>query len=193
MREALARLASDGFLVAIPGRGWVVVEITPAKLIDVYAVRARLEGLAAESAARRLTRVDLARLEDLYDAMDDARTGGDDELAGLNSQFHIVIAEASGNAYLCSMLDDIRDVFDRFRVTALAVPGRRDQAHLEHGQMIAALRSRDVDLARQLAEDHVRLALEARRSLLDKAQKESTLNQSAGRRVDNASLKAPKS
>lgn len=164
IREALARLAAEGQLVAAPGRGFVVVEISTADLIDIYEVRARLEGLAAEEAAERLTRVDLARMEDLYDAMEDASAAADDErLAILNNRFHRVIAEASGNAYLQAMLADIHEVFDRFRATALALPGRREDAHREHGLLIAALRAQDRAEARRQGEVHVARALEARR------------------------------
>lgn len=170
IREALTRLATEGQLVASPGRGFIVVEISASDLIDIYAVRARLEGLATEAAADRCSRTDLARLEDLYEAMEAARHGAEDErLAFLNSQFHAVIAQASGNAYLQAMLDDIREVFDRFRTTALALPGRRDDAHHEHGQLIEALRGRDGRAARELGEQHVQRALAARRQVLSPA------------------------
>lgn len=168
VREALARLESEGLLVAGPGRGFLVAELTSADLVDIYRVRAVLEGLAAEEAAHRATRVDIARLEDLYDAMTEAsgKPGQDQQLAGLNSEFHAVIAEVSGNAYLQSMLDDIREVFELFRTTALTVPGRRDTAHDEHGRMIEALRRGDADEARQLAQGHVNRALATRQSIL---------------------------
>lgn len=187
IREALARLATEGQLIAAPGRGFVVVEVRPADLIDVYAVRARLEGLAAENAAARLTRVDLARLEDLYDAMEDARgRDADSELAVLNSEFHRVIAQAAGNVYLEAMLDDIREVFDRFRTTALALPGRRDDAHREHGALIAALRAQDAAVARGLAEEHVHRALDARRGLLESVRAEPDQRRSGSRRSSRA-------
>jgi DNA-binding GntR family transcriptional regulator len=170
IREALTRLATEGQLLASPGRGFIVVEISAADLIDIYGVRARLEGLATEEAAERCSRTDLARLEDLYEAMETARTAGEDErLAFLNGQFHAVVAQASGNAYLQAMLDDIREVFDRFRTTALALPGRRDDAHHEHGQLIEALRRRDRGAARELGEQHVERALAARHQVLSRA------------------------
>jgi DNA-binding GntR family transcriptional regulator len=168
IREAHARLVAERQLIAAPIGGFIVVEVSAADLIDIYTVRARLEGLAAESATTRITRVDLARLDDVYEAMDEAvKQGTDDELAGLNSEFHSIIAKASGNAYLQAMLDGIRDVFDRFRSTALALPGRRGDAHHEHGLLIAALRTHDSNTARELAEGHVRNALEARRRSLE--------------------------
>ena len=169
VREAMARLESEGLLMpaAHRARGYTIAGLSPQDLFDTYVVRATLEGLAAAEAARHVTRVDLARLEDLYDAMEEARDKGDDaRLAQLNSQFHAGIARASGNRCLQSMLDEIRGVFERFRNVALMVPGRRDAAHDEHSQIIEALRLHDPNLARQVAEQHVQRALEARRSVL---------------------------
>lgn len=167
VREALARLASEGLLTAAAGRGFLVADLTAEDLIDIYRVRAVLEGLAAEEAASRATRVDIARLEDLYEAMANASANGhDQELAQRNSEFHSMIAEISGNTYLQAMLDDIREVFEWFRTTALSLPGRRDTAHDEHGQMIDALRRGDVDEASQIAQGHVKRALAARQSML---------------------------
>ncbi len=169
VREALARLGSEGWLDFAPGRGFVVVDITPARLIDAYAVRERLDGLAAETASLRRTRVSLAVIEDLYDQMKQAHARQEDqELVVLNRRFHDAIAEASGNAYLRSMLAGIGDIFDHYRARALGLPGRRDEAHHEHGELVAALREQRPETARQLAEDHVRRALEARRSALNK-------------------------
>jgi GntR family transcriptional repressor for pyruvate dehydrogenase complex len=82
----------------------------------------------------------------------------------LNSEFHRTIAEVSGNGYLKAMLDDIRRIFDLYRPTALTVPGRREEAHAEHGQMIEALRQNVGEQARQIAELHVERALATRQS-----------------------------
>ncbi|MGH3746002.1 MAG: GntR family transcriptional regulator [Micromonosporaceae bacterium] len=170
VREALRRLEAENYLWSVPGRGYAVTELSEHDLYDLYAVRAALEGLAAEHATERLTRIDIARLEDLYDAMAGAiGQGDDDELAKLNSQFHEAVAHASGNSYLQAMLSNIRDAFERFRMTALAQPGRRDEAHGEHGELIAALRARDPERARDIAVAHVNRALELRRGLRDRA------------------------
>jgi DNA-binding GntR family transcriptional regulator len=168
VREALTRLASEGFLRPATGRGYVIAELTAEDLVNVYAVRAELEGLAAAEAAKRIRRVDVARLEDLYDDMAVALKKGDDgELAMLNSDFHATVATISGNSYLKAMLDDIRKIFDHYRPLALTVPGRRDDAHVEHGELIEALRTHDEDLARRVAKLHVERALSTRQAALD--------------------------
>lgn len=166
VREALRRLQAESYIWPMPGRGYAIPELNEADLSNLYTVRAVLEGLAAEHAAARLTRTDLARLEELYDSMEDAR-GRDDELARLNGEFHDAIAQASGNTYLQAMLSQIRDAFERFRMTALGQPGRREEAHAEHGQMISALRAGDAQRARDLATVHVHRALELRLRISD--------------------------
>jgi DNA-binding GntR family transcriptional regulator len=160
VREALHRLEAEGLLAPLPRGGFSVIALGEDDLRNFYMIRACLEGLAAATAATQLTRVDLARLEDLYDEMQIAvQAGRDEELAQLNREFHRTVAIASGNAPLCEILDNVKGVFERFRVNAVANPNRRAQAHLEHGQLIDALRDRDADKARRLAEDHVHRAL----------------------------------
>ncbi len=163
VREALQRLVAEGYLSAIPQGGYFVVQLSIGDLEDVYEVRGVLEGLAARRAADHATRTDLAQLEDLYEAMEGARARGDDaQLARLNSQFHATVARGGGNAYLQSMLGEIREIFERFRPAALTHPGRREAAHAEHRGLLEALRARDVDGAERLAQQHVRGALAVR-------------------------------
>lgn len=160
VREALRRLEAEGTLEALPRGGFQLVDISEGDLDNLYRIRAVLEGLAAESAASRLVRVDIARLEDLYDEMDVAVRERDGvRLIALNRDFHRAIAVASGNDHLVEMLDNIKGVFERFRSDAVADDERRQEAHVEHGHIIEALRARDGVKARQLAEDHVQRAL----------------------------------
>lgn len=165
VREALRRLMAEGFLRAAPQGGFVVVELTREDLMNIYPVRGVLEGLAARLAARHASRVDIARLEELAEAMERARLAGDDgQLAKLNSQFHDAVAQASHNRHLQAMLANIREVFEGYRPFALIHPGRRDAAHSEHCELLAALKARDEASAAKIAEEHVRRALMVRLS-----------------------------
>lgn len=160
VREALHRLEVEGVLKALPRGGFTVVAMSDEDLADLYQIRAVLEGLAAGTAASKRSRVDIARLEDLYDEMDIAVRERDDErLITLNREFHRSIARASGNQHLQEMLDDIKGVFERFRSHAVADDARRQQAHEEHGALIEAMKALDSKLARDLAEEHVQRAL----------------------------------
>jgi len=162
IREALHRLELEGLLRRVPRHGYMVVPLSTQGLANLYAVRAALEGLAAELAAQRLTRVNLARLEDLYEAMEAACIADRDaDLATLNRDFHETIAIASENNYLREILDNIKGIFERYRSTAISNMDRRSLAHQEHGELIGALRARDPDRSRRIAEAHVYRAMEA--------------------------------
>lgn len=163
VREALLRLRAEGVLGSGPRGGYVLVEIDEQALRNAYAVRGALDALAARSAAQRLTRMDAAQLQELYEAMESAVTSHDAKLlASLNTQFHDTIAKASGNAYLHLSLVNIRDVVERYRTTALADPERRREAHEEHGRLLDALLAKDGETAARFAEQHAHNALNAR-------------------------------
>src|SRR2546429_9839412 len=65
VREALRRLTAEGLLVMPPNRGAIVRELSESEVIEVFEMRAVLEGLAAAMAARRCTQADVDDLQDL--------------------------------------------------------------------------------------------------------------------------------
>src|SRR5918992_3698326 len=54
LREAVKRLALEGFVAVQPRRGTYVTEVDAAGIVHITEVRAELEGYAAELAARRM-------------------------------------------------------------------------------------------------------------------------------------------
>src|SRR5260221_4862693 len=72
VREALRDLALFGFVVSSPFRGTQVRQITPEELLEIYPIRAALEGVAARAAATRIDEAGLIRLEELIVTMREA-------------------------------------------------------------------------------------------------------------------------
>jgi DNA-binding GntR family transcriptional regulator len=129
----------------------------------VYQVRAVLEALAARLAAQRATRADIGRLEDIFEALDDAVGRGDRERdLTLTGEFHDAIANASRNRYLQSMLSNIREIFERYRRTRSLAAVRVQEGHADHAELLAAIRARDAERAGELAARHIAGALAAR-------------------------------
>src|SRR3954469_20234552 len=67
VRAALARLRSDGLVVAEPRRGHVVAPLTMRDVLEIYDLRLLLDPAAAEAATGRIGRDELARLRALAD------------------------------------------------------------------------------------------------------------------------------
>lgn len=163
VREALRRLESDG-LVRAARRGVTVVELGGKALLDAYLVRASLEALTADLAARRqrageLSPASLDRLTEHADLADRATRQGD-LLAGTrhNRAFHRCVAALADNPVAFGVLDRIWDqivVSTRASLTAPGTPARPVRVDDEHRHLIAAITAGDPDAASAHARDHV--------------------------------------
>jgi DNA-binding GntR family transcriptional regulator len=101
VREALRDLALFGFVVSSPFRGTQVRRITPEELLEIYPIRAALEGVAARAAATRIDAAGLTRLEDLIATMREAAAKNDHRAqASADADFHHTIIVAAGNRML---------------------------------------------------------------------------------------------
>jgi len=172
VREALNRLATEGFLDRLPHRGFRVPERTIDDLIHLYPVMQALEVLAAELACPRMTAVDLNRLEGINDGFARALTANDVSTAvSLNDRFHHALSEMSGNPVLCGLLDDLRaqvrrlEVLDYTWVLLEHDPGApvpKDHWVTQHTAIINALRRGEFNRARELLRDNRSLVFQAK-------------------------------
>ena len=109
VREALRDLALLGFVVSSPFRGTEVRRISPRELLEIYPIRAALEGVAARAAAPRIRKKGLQRLEDLIEAMRDAGREDDHRASVLaDADFHHTIVAAAGNKMLERVWETMR-------------------------------------------------------------------------------------
>lgn len=163
VREALRRLEAEGKITRSAAGAYSVPELSPQELLDLYELRGILEGHAARLAAERRGRVELARLADVVDAMEQAIARQDDDLlASLNGMFHDLIAATSGSRYLQTQIRSIREHFESYRVPALSVRGRRESAFEEHKELMMAIVAQDWAAAERLGLAHVREAFKVR-------------------------------
>ena len=103
VREAINLLIAEGFLVKAAGRSARVPRYTQQDLARIYEVRGALEGLAAQLAAA--AKADLAGVEAALKRMEAAAAAGRvKELIRSDLEFHLALAEASGNPLLVDLL-----------------------------------------------------------------------------------------
>jgi DNA-binding GntR family transcriptional regulator len=156
IREALRKLELEGFIVMVPRKGAYVSDLSFKDIADVFEIRAALEGLAAGLAAERITDDELETMERLLVGKQEAITAGDiDKLVEVDTSFHELLYRASRNVRLATIISNLREQIQRFRLTSLSFPGRNKESLLEHKQIVEAIQSRDTQLARQLAQEHI--------------------------------------
>lgn len=161
IREALKQLEAEGLVEHVPYRGVRVVTFSIDDLLDIYTMRSVLEGLAAASAAERITDVQLAELRAI-DARMKALHGPEHlaEVRELNQRFHLLIVDASGRKYLIRTLKAIWTWFptmlwSQFLPVNSDPPEREHEDNAEHTLILAALERRDPEGAARAVRSHI--------------------------------------
>jgi DNA-binding GntR family transcriptional regulator len=159
VRAALARLRAEGLVVAEPRRGHVVAPVTMRDVLEIYELRLLLEPPAAEAAAGRIERDELARLKALADPevdFDDPESL--ERFMSANRTIHLAIAEAAGNRRTARIVERLLDDSERARLVALrsGAASRGVRARGELQEVLAALEGNDGRRAAELMNDAIR-------------------------------------
>jgi len=156
VREALQRLEVAGLVSITPHRGAVVNELSKQDIVEIYHIRAVLEGLAARLAAPHLVSADHARLNALIDDMAAAVTAGPNlkQVLRVNRDFHDVIWQAARAPRLHDLLENLYIASQRFRNISIRLPGRLSQIVDEHRRIAQALAAGDPAGAERFANEH---------------------------------------
>lgn len=163
VREALMRLAAEGYIESIPRRGFRIRKPSPEQVRDLWEVRLGLEVNAGELAIGRMkagevSRSEIGPLSGIIEKSDKdwERLSGREQIE-LNTQFHSRIVELSGNELLKTIYHGIqlqyvssrvRQGVDNWRV-------RREAEMREHRAIVSALSDCDEDAYRIAAKTHV--------------------------------------
>ncbi len=154
VREALVRLAIEGLVEIKTNRGARVAYPTLEEARDVFDVRRGLERQVADLLAGRLTAEQVHALE--AHVLSEERVLGRDgpESIRLAGEFHIMLAEMTGNALL---LRYVQEVSSRCSLI-LAIYGRPHSSECavsEHRGLIEALKAGDATRATSLMDEHL--------------------------------------
>jgi GntR family transcriptional regulator, transcriptional repressor for pyruvate dehydrogenase complex len=176
LREAMRSLQARGHVVVRHGSGVYVAEPSASRALrsgladaqlsmrELYDMREVIELAAAEWAARRHDREELASVQHAYEELDAASTGPDvdfEQLAALDTAFHLRIVEAAGNRFLTQTLGVLHDILATGMRTTLTIPGRLERSRRDHERICRAIMAGDPAAARRAAKAHVDAARRA--------------------------------
>lgn len=163
VREALARLESEGLVIHDATRGIMVAELDYSMVTELYFMREVLEGTAARLTARHASEVEVSILEDLCRQYEGAiKAGNETALAASNRRFHDTLYRCSHNRYLVNMLTVLHDALSLLGSTTLKSRERAAETLAEHQAVVAAIKQRDPDAAEQALRAHIRAAQKVR-------------------------------
>lgn len=156
LREAFQRLAEQLLLQIMPRQGVVVTALSVFDFVEVMDTMGMVIGPAAALACKRLTEEELDQLDELVVQGETAAVKGDFvSVARLDYEFHRILANATGNRYLCRYLLHLHQVATRFNLSAWKRDGSAEASIEEHCQLIKILHQRDAAVAKVLMLTHI--------------------------------------
>jgi DNA-binding GntR family transcriptional regulator len=154
VREALRRLAAEGFVAIELYRGASIRKMSRNEFVELNEIRALLEGYAAALAAQRMSKAErkkLLELEQLWDR-------GTQHLAyaQYNEQFHTLIVEASRHKQLPSFVQQAQLSIFRLQFhSILQTPVATRRSRLEHRRIVRAILKGDAAGAESAMRQHI--------------------------------------
>ncbi len=156
LREAVKKLAEMKLVNVIPRFGTYVSPVDIHEIRSAFEVKIKLEGLAGEVAAKRITEDKLKQLEVLiHDADVLLKESAQRNLIEIDSRFHEIIYGATQNPILQEMLENLHSRCARLWNSALSevIPGPVIIHQLK--EIYSALKKREAQRSSKLMEDHV--------------------------------------
>ena len=164
LREALNRLAGEGFVTVAEQRGFRVASVSPDDLKDLSRMRVMLECEAL--------RESIANGDDEWEAEVVAahhRLQKAEHSFGINpaewelrnNEFHEALVAACTSPWLLRLRHLLYEQHKRYRFIAILSPQEGRDVHREHREILAATLARDVQAACKATELHIQYTLDS--------------------------------
>lgn len=162
VREAFRLLEQEGLVTATPGGGVRVISIDLERMLDAYAMREVIDGLAASVSARRADKLSMDHLLEIVEKQRRAMAPwAQADYVNANVEFHAAILTLSGNSFLMRELPIIRMTSQVFKPMSHLGSDRAAQAIDEHLEIINAIRNGAPETAECVARRHVRRTMDS--------------------------------
>jgi DNA-binding GntR family transcriptional regulator len=166
VREALARLESDGLVTKRSLAGYRATEFLTSSAVDeLFEMRLLLEPQAAAFAAQNADETQLDAMENLVERMRQQAGVGDlyavhREFVALDQSFHDTVALVSGRRMLADAVGRLHAHLHIFRLGSPVDGGLLTLA--EHDRILRAILRHNPDRAAQAMRDHLTASLDRR-------------------------------
>lgn len=162
IREALSRLATEGFVTTVPFKGMFAAMMSVQEIDEIFEIRMELEELAIRKAIGRIPEQALRKLEQqMMSAGDEQPTEAAAKMAwisAMNAQLHGLVLAYCDNVSLQRLISMYIEKIERYLSHTRC---ELDQSLLqaeweEHRQVVSALMDGNEELAAQMLVAHLR-------------------------------------
>lgn len=174
IRQALRQLLDEG-LVERRGRGYEVVSLGASDMRDLYEVREAIEKASVRLCAQRADETAIEHMRRIVDEQAKAVATGDlIRVSALDSAFHLAIATASGNAFMCRQLTVVHDRVRLMRTQEKPPAGWQTHVVMEHRRILSAVERRDAAVAEAEMRHHIQSVVRLHLGLAQERHEQST-------------------
>lgn len=156
IREALLRMAKEGYLTQVSNHRYRVEEMTVEEVLELFEMRQLLEAYCIDEAIRRITPDGIEALELSVKSSRKSITTNQPLVNRylINKDFHLLVAEIAGNSAVCRVLEDTCEklVLKR-RIDGVSHGGFGVLRH--HRDIVRAIKNQDTSRAQMLMKSHL--------------------------------------
>lgn len=160
IREALQRLAQEGYMQPMPRYGYMVSPVTLSDVREIFELRSIIDQAAVELAVVRASQ---EQLETIMNIANYSLSNRDDldysEFITRGEQFHNLITDGCGNERLAAVSHKLAGELTRIFYIGVNQSNYKNQMLEEHLALAQALRERDAARCVSLVESHNESAL----------------------------------
>ena len=165
VREALRRLAAEGYVTMVANQGAFVNSWSNESFSELITVRAELAALAAAGAARQIGPAQIDEMAGIVLRMSQTKSTPDhdslDEQSRLNLEFHRIIFENCGNRWIKILLQQTSNVANVQRAYYSFSAEDWSHALSRYAELIQALRAGDSEWAGAIFKAHFLASMHA--------------------------------
>lgn len=170
VREALNRLASEGFVVFTPNRGFCFRGVDIDDLLDLFEMRSIIETGAFALACERADEAGIARLQAFWaDARIRYENKDPDEILELDESFHVHLAELANNPEIVRQLIGVNARIRFVRRVQIENGPQHWSLVEDHSRIVQAIVDRDRERGIEILRSHISLTFAEARSVLKEA------------------------
>ena len=158
VREALIHLASRGFIIYMPRKGFQIRVLMEKDVKNLFELRMALELAVIRQITPKLTEESIIKIENLFSKYTKATEAANPiESINADRELHLSLAHLTDNPFLINAIEEIRDLIDLASIRSLEIEYRTTEAIKEHQEIIDMLKARSLKGALEKMEEHLRI------------------------------------
>ncbi|MCC6945460.1 MAG: GntR family transcriptional regulator [Thermomicrobiales bacterium] len=155
IREALPALEAEGLIAQMPHKGAVVTPMDYEEVLELYSMRAGLEGMVASYAVAELKDADIAGMEAALRRMERYR-GDWVQFLEQDKVFHACLYQAAGSQRWLDTIDNLWRRCNRYMLASTVMTGAEAMISSDHQDIIMGCKMRDAEGVSTMIVEHLK-------------------------------------